>query len=384
MHVGVNILFLIPGEVGGSETYLVQTLLAMAKGHADTRLTLFTNLENDAFLREIFGASPQIAFRLLPFQARNRPHRILREQLHLPWAVRQSGVDVLWSPGYTAPICCHIPQVVTIHDMQYKSHPEDMTLSTRLATDILVQAAARRCRFIIAISEFSKQEITFHTKVNPNKIIAIYEAADPVFIPTLPVQVIRESLSHVLPSDIPYLLCVANTYPHKNVAALVQTFGRIQDRIPHHLVLVGKPRRGEPEVQKAMLHGAAPDRVHRLQGIDRKTLISLYQGADLFVFPSLYEGFGLPVLEAMTAGTPVLTTRLGAMPEIGGDCVWYFDPSPATALDAAIQKLLDLPPDQRQARVDAAQKRARAFTWGDTATATVQCLRRIAASAPKK
>jgi glycosyltransferase involved in cell wall biosynthesis len=383
MHVGVNTLFLIPGEVGGSETYLVQTLLAMAADHANTRLTLFTNLENDAFLREIFGAFPQVAFLLLPFQARNRPHRILREQMHLPWAVRQSGVDVLWSPGYTAPICCHIPQVVTIHDMQYKSHPEDMTLSTRLATDILVQAAVRRCRFIIAISEFSKQEITFHTKANPNKIKVIYEAADPAFIPTLPVQVIRESLSHVLPSDIPYLLCVANTYPHKNVAALIRAFGCVRERITHRLLLVGKPRLGEPDVAQA-LADIPKERVQRLDGVDRQTLIALYQCADLFIFPSLYEGFGLPVLEAMAAGTPVLTTRMGSIPEVGGDCVWYFETSPATALDAAIQKLLDLPPDQRQARVDAAQKRARAFTWGDTATATVQCLRRIAASAPKK
>jgi glycosyltransferase involved in cell wall biosynthesis len=377
MHVGVNTLFLIPGEVGGSETYLVQTLLAMAANHAGTRLTLFTNLENDAFLRQIFGTFPQVAFQRLPFQARNRPHRILREQLHLPWAVRRTNVDVLWSPGYTAPAFCPCPQAVSILDMQYKSHPEDMSLAARLVTDILVRLAARRCNDILTISEFSRSEILHYTSAKPERVHVTHLAADPAFMPTTHPSVLQDSILRILRPDTPYLLCVANTYPHKNVAALIRAFGLVQDRIPHHLVLVGKPRRGEPDVQKALLHSPAPDRVHRLQGVDRKTLISLYQDADLFVFPSLYEGFGLPVLEAMMAGTPVLTTRRGSIPEVGGDCVEYFNPQSEEDLNNRIQKLTDMPPNKRREMITRAGERAASFSWKRTAGETLACLKSV-------
>lgn len=376
MRIGVNTLFLIPGEVGGSETYLVQTLPAMVQIQADIRLTLFTNLENDSFFRKLLGHSPRISFQLLPFQARNRPHRILREQLHLPLAVRRSNVDVLWSPGYTAPICCHVPQAASILDMQYKSHPEDMSLAARLATDILVRLAVRRCRAVLTISKFSKSEILQYTSAKPEEVHVTHLAADRAFTPTTSQIVIRHTVSHILPIDTPYLLCVANTYPHKNVAALVRAFGRIQDQIPHHLVLVGRPRRGAPEVAAAL--GRLPDagRVHRLQGVDRPTLIALYQAADLFVFPSLYEGFGLPVLEAMTAGTPVLTTRMGSIPEVGGDCVAYFTPENEGDMHRRILALLSLPEKQRARMIIRAQDRAADFSWERTARQTLNHLRR--------
>ncbi len=374
MHIGVNTLFLIPGEVGGSETYLVQTLVAMVENHADIRVTLFTNLENDPLFRKLFGHSPQVSFQLLPFQARNRPHRILREQLHLPLAVRRSGVDALWSPGYTAPIYCHVPQVVSILDMQYKSHPEDMSLAARLATDNLVRLAARRCRAVLTISEFSKTEIARHTSATPQRVHVTYLAADPAFKPRTHPAASLDSISRILPPDIPYLLCVANTYPHKNVTALVRAFGRIQDRLPHHLVLVGKPRRGEPEVAATLRRLSDPARVHRLHGVDRPTLIVLYQCADLFVFPSLYEGFGLPVLEAMTAGTPVLTTRMGSIPEVGGDCVEYFDPQSEGDLERRILEILALDRGKRQHLITRAGERAATFSWKRTAEETLACI----------
>ncbi|GAB6060736.1 glycosyltransferase family 4 protein [Desulfonatronum parangueonense] len=373
MRIGVNTLFLIPGEVGGSETYLVQTLLTMARNHADTPLTLFTNRENDSFFRRILGEFPQVAYHLLPFFARNRPHRILREQLHLPWAVRRSGVDVLWSPGYTAPIRCDVPQAVSILDMQYKSHPEDMSPPARLATDVLVRTAVRRCQKILTISAFSKSEILKYTAADPEHIHVTSLAVDPAFMPRLSMDETRIQLSRIVPSDLPYLLCVANTYPHKNVAALVRACGRIRTRIPHRLILVGKPRRGEPDVEHA-LAGIPEDRVLRLRGIDRQTLIALYQCADLFIFPSLYEGFGLPVLEAMTAGTPVLTTRMGSIPEIGDDCVEFFDHESDQDLEEKIMNMLGLPPDKRREIIERAVKRSTAFSWSLTANATIKCL----------
>ncbi len=378
MRIGINTLFLIPGEVGGSETYLVQTLMAMAEHHADVALVLFTNRENDIFLQNLLGRHFQVSFHLLNFQARNRPQRILREQLHLPWAARRSGVDVLWSPGYTAPVFCFCPQAVSILDMQYKSHPEDLSFAARLVTDNLVRLAVRRCRKVLTISNFSRREILQYTSAKPEQLHVTHLAADPAFTPTASMSTIRSSISYILPPEIPYLLCVANTYPHKNVAALVRAFGSIQDLVAHHLVLVGKPRRGEPDVALALRRLSDPARVHRLQGVDRPTLIALYQGAELFVFPSLYEGFGLPVLEAMTAGTPVLATRMGSIPEVGGNYVQYFSPKAENDMAQRILAMLSMTNNKFKQTILRAQEHANTFSWEQTARETMACLKEIA------
>ena len=150
-------------------------------------------------------------------------------------------------------------------------------------------------------------------------------AASSIFSQPLSADEKRKRLQEVLKSDRPYLLCVANSYPHKNIPVLIEAFSQLENEIPHDLVLVGQPRLGEPGVQQALKQIKDPSRVQRLFHVSREALIALYQDADLFIFPSLYEGFGLPVLEAMMSGVPVLTTRMGSIPEVGGDDVQYFD-----------------------------------------------------------
>jgi len=376
MKIGVNTLFLIPGEVGGTETYLREALLAMAKSFPDIEWVLFTNRENDGYLRRYFEEFPRFAFYPLPLRAVNRYARIIREQVDLPFRVAASRSDLLWSPGYTAPFFAPCPQAVTIHDMQYKRHPEDLSFLARLAADNLVRTAAARCGRIIAVSDFSKREIVRFTKADPDKIDVVYEAADPAFSRPVSEDTGRQRLKGLLPSAKPYILCIANTYPHKNVHTLITAFGRILAQIPHQLVLVGKPRLGEPEVQRALSMVPDPARIRRLSQVDREDLIILYQGAALFVFPSLYEGFGLPVLEAMMSGVPVLTTRCGAIPEVGGDKVRYFDPSSSSDLAETIVDMVSREDDDRKGHIHEAQKRARRFSWEQTASGTMECFRK--------
>ncbi|MDD4059218.1 MAG: glycosyltransferase, partial [Kiritimatiellae bacterium] len=144
--------------------------------------------------------------------------------------------------------------------------------------------------------------------------------------------------------------------------------------IPHRLVLLGKPRRGEDAVAAALAETPAPERVSRLHYLAQTDLAALYQGADLFVFPSKYEGFGLPVLEAMSAGVPVVTTREAAIPEVGGDAVAYAEAGNAEAFAAEIRRLLALDAPARAAVVAKAKVRAAGFSWEATARATVAAL----------
>jgi glycosyltransferase involved in cell wall biosynthesis len=373
LKIGINALFLIPGEVGGTETYLREVLLAMAQSFVDVEWVLFTNRENDGSLKRIFKQFPKFAFHLLSLKATNRYARIIREQVDLPFRAALCHVDLLWSPGYTAPFFSPCPQVVTIHDMQYKRHPEDLTFIARIATDLLVRSAVRRCQKIIAVSEFSRSEIIQFTRVSSGKIVVIPEAADPLYAEMLSKEEIRKRLAPLFPSDRSYILCVANSYPHKNVHSLIQAFGDILDRVPNDLVLVGKPRLGEPLVQKAITRLPSKDRFHRIDRVDKGQLIALYQGADLFVFPSLYEGFGLPVLEAMLAGTPVIATRKGAIPEVGGDHITYFDADRSGDLSHQMMRLLNLPSDQRRILIRIARTHAESFSWKLTAGRSIAC-----------
>ncbi len=323
IHIGINALFLIPGEVGGSEPYLCKTLDALCRNYHDVQITLFTNLENHSLLNSLFSRYTQVRFSILRFKATNRYNRILREQFELPFKVKQADVDVLWSPGYTAPGVVYCPQAVTILDMQYKRYPEDLTWLAIITTDLLLKIASFRAQRFLTISEFSKSEIIHFTNIPKEKIDVTYLAANDFAFNNLPDAEVSKFLSKRVPSTEKYILTIANSYPHKNLHTLIDAFGKIVNQIPHQLIIIGKPRLGEGRVKNSCANLSQPDRVTRISGLNREELIALYQGADLFVFPSLYEGFGLPVLEAMMCKVPVVTTTKASIPEVGSDFAIY-------------------------------------------------------------
>ncbi|MCX7009272.1 MAG: glycosyltransferase family 1 protein [Kiritimatiellaeota bacterium] len=378
MRVGVNTLFLIPGEVGGSETYLVETLRALAATQPDLDFLVFTNLENDAFLCERLDEFDNVDFQLLPIHARNRFVRIWREQTELPRLVREAGVQVLWSPGYVAPLRAPCPQVVSILDMQYLSYPADLTWLAWVVTHLLVVQAAERCDHLLTLSEFSKSEIVREAGVAPEKVTPTLLAAAPkYFVPAVPEE-IAALRSDVLGFAEPFMLCVAHTYPHKNVHRLVEAFGMLGD-LPQRLVLVGRPQRGEKQLQSALARLPDAKRVLRLERVSREELVALYQAADVFVFPSLYEGFGLPVLEAMAAGTPVVAMRRASVPEVSGETISYCEHDDAAELATRIRETLSLTPAARASRITAARTRAATFSWERAAAAVAEVLRTTAA-----
>lgn len=375
MKVGINTLFLIPGEVGGTETYLRETLNRLAEEHRDLDLVLFTNDENSTQLTDRYGGYPQAHFIPVDCRAANRPQRILVEQFVLPRRVRDSAVDVLWSPGYTMPLRCPVPAVTTIHDMQFRHHPEDMPFQARVATSFLVKAACRRSRLILAPSAFSRDEVARFTGTPADRIRVTPYAADPSFGMPMPQVESARRIANLTGRGLPYLLMVSNTYPHKNIDGAVRAFAALQRQIPHDLILVGKPRLGEPLVEQALAGLEDRRRFIRFQRLKRQDLIALYQGAAAMVFPSRYEGFGLPLLEAMLAGTPVVTTNCASIPEVGGEHVWTADPGSPSDIAARITEVLALSPADRIRRRDAARLHALGFSWSRTAHLTAQALR---------
>jgi len=377
MRIGINTLFLVPGDVGGTEVYLRETLKAMAALAADDTLVLFTNRENDSLLRADLAVFPQTEFHEIPCRAAKRPLRILAEQFLLPFAARQARADVLWSPGYTAPAVCFSPQAVTVHDLQYKTYPEDMGWLERITLDALVRIACHRCRAVLTVSEFSRKEIVRYRFAQTEKVHAVLNGVKKEFVqPSVPdeaAQILSEL--HVRK---PFLLCVAHSYPHKNIDKLIDAFALLQKEIPHQLVLVGKGRRGEETARNSLLKITQPERALRLSGLREEELRTLYQAADLFVLPSTYEGFGLPVIEALLAGLPVVTVRAASLPEVGGEAALYVDAPQPELLAAKIKEALRLSASERSRRAEQGKAWAGAFTWERTAAQTLHVLRSIA------
>lgn len=377
MHIGVNTLFYIPGKVGGSETYLKETLRELSVLH-DREITLFTNRDNDAVLKSFLSNLPsktKFNFNLLDFTAVNRISRILREQFQLPSRIKNAKCDVLWSPGYTSCLMTSCPQVVSVLDMQYKRFPADLSFIARLTTDFLIQFGVRKCRRIIAISEFSKTEILHFSSAKSDKIDVTPLGVSPIFQSTVSKE--QPVPSHLLTTKHPYILCVAGSYPHKNLQALVNAFSATAHKTHLELIIAGGKGLGEKELQKAIDNSTVKDHIHRKNGLTPAALAELYLNADIFVLPSLYEGFGLPVIEAQLAGIPVITTRAASIPEVAGNGAIFCDGSP-DSLAEAIQQVVNMSESDRTELIDKGITNASRFTWRNCAERTLDSLRKAA------
>ncbi len=414
MKIGVNVLFLIPGEVGGSETYLRCTLRAAAALNPEHDFVVFANAENLDVLAHDLERCPNVSIIDMRVSAKFRPRRIIAEQTTLPRVAAATGIEVLWNPGNTSPRRAPCPQVTSVYDMQYVHFPEDFSPLSRFFIRHTTRRSLARADLVLTISEFSRREIIEHASVPAEKIRVTPLAADPAFGTPLPGEFVAERVMKLTRSADPYILVVANTYPHKSVETAIIAFGLVAATIPHRLVIVGKPRRGESAVQAALEElpawlrdGKSADRpeetdanpqhlsddesrkgegspaaksgisrVTRLYEVTQRDLIALYQGASLFLFPSRYEGFGLPVLEALTAGIPVVTTREASIPEVGGDAVYYVPAGDASAFaDAVLQTLSDSGTRPGTANLHS-------FSWEATARGTVEAL--VAAGSASK
>lgn len=376
MRIGINALFLVPGDVGGTEIYFRNNLKEMTSSHPDHIFVLFTTEDNELVLRQDLDSFSNVEYFSLGFKAANRPLRIILEQILLPFAVWRAKIDILWSPGYTAPFLCICPQVVTIHDLQYKTHPDDMSSLERITLDILVRGACKRCESIIAVSEFSRQEIVRYNFASPDRVFAVLEGVDKSFSASCDDSGTTDDFYSDLglENDTPYILCIAHSYPHKNLHILIDAFCLLMEIIPHHLILIGKARRGEDIVSTSIKSLPVVGRFHRYSDISFGQLKKFYRNADLFVLPSSYEGFGLPVLEAMMSSTAVIISRKASLPEVGGEYAFYLESVTLEAMQAKILEVIHMDKDLLARRIIAAQQWAADFTWTKSASETMKIL----------
>lgn len=367
LHVGLNVLHLVPGETGGGETYVRRLVPALLGAGGDLRLTLFAADEAyPTLLAEPWAADAAVV--KVPVRARRRVRRVAAEQGLLPRSVRRAGVDLLHNTLNTAPAFPGIPQVTTIHDVIYKRFPETAGL-LNVGVAVLVPLAARRSRRIVTDSAASKDEIVRFLRVGPERIDVvplgpgIDEPAEPLAEGEL-----RERLGL---GGAPIVLTVAAKRPHKNLGRLIEAFGRLQEDAV--LVVPGFATRFEAKLERQ-----AGERVRFLGWVDDRTLDGLYRASTCFVLPSLAEGFGLPVLEAMTRGIPVACSETSSLPEVAGDAALLFDPLDTDAIGGALERLVDDEALRGRLR-EAGLAQARKFSWEAAARTTIAAYERALA-----
>jgi len=247
---------------------------------------------------------------VIPFDV---PVYSIQEQIALP--LRIPKCDLFWSPHFNIPLAPirARQRLVTIHDVYFLSHPQELSWPKKKYAHLFYHAAATKSDQIITVSEFSKKEILRHIPIDTDKITPIPLGVDPKKFQK------QEPLSIKLPSR--YILYVGNLAPHKNLCRLLQSLDFLPADI--HLVLAGKSVRWK-EWEKEMIKRES--RVTVLGQVSQATLAHLYQHATLLIHPSLYEGFGLTPLEAMSAGCPVVSSNAASLPEVCLDAALYVDP----------------------------------------------------------
>jgi glycosyltransferase involved in cell wall biosynthesis len=375
MQIGIDISRIATAARTGTEQYTFELLGAIARADSATPFVLYCNRPP----AELPPLGANFRLRSLPFGRLWTHARLSAEVLRAP-------PDVLFVPAHVLPLATPLVRrmraVVTVHDMGYLRYPAAHTRGQRLALRLTTIWSVRVATRVIAISGATRDDLVQLARIDPQKITVIHHGVAARF--SAPVSAADAARARAIAGDGPYLLYVGTVQPRKNLERLIESLARVGDlparteygeAPPPRLLIAGK--RGwlaEPIERRAAALGIA-DRVVFSGYVADAELPALYAGALAFVFPSLYEGFGMPILEAMAAGAPVLTANSSALPEVAGDAALLVDPHDTDAIAGGLQRLIGDPALRAQLRA-AGAARVKKFTWDACAAATLDLLRR--------
>jgi glycosyltransferase involved in cell wall biosynthesis len=330
----------------GDETYMAALLRELAPIADEERLAAVTrrpDLVPDGIEPVLLSARSQSVRMAVSFP---RLLRRLRPALgHFNYVI---------PPGYRG------RAVLTIHDLSFEHMPSVMGPRDRLMFRTFVPRSARRADRVLAVSEQTKRDLVERYRIAREKIVVTPNGVDPIFTP-----------EGAAPERPPYALFVGGIQPRKDPLAAIEALALMNGDLD--LVLVGAEKRGGPEVRETLRRLGLEQRVELTGHVEHEELAGLYRGAACLVFPSRYEGFGLPVLEAMASGTPVVAANTGALPEVAGDAAVLVEPGNAEALADGVRRALS----ERDRLVAAGLERARSFSWAETARRTLTVYREL-------
>ena len=331
MRIGLNLLYLIPNKVGGTETLARELVRGLAKLDKKNAYYIFCNNEN----YPTFSDTSRIRRILIPINARNRALRLMVEQTVLPFVAQKYQLDVIHSLGYITPLACRCRKIVGIHDLNWYYHPEDFGLIERNVLRLLVTLSAKMSDKIIALSQASKKSIVKVLKVKKDKVEVLYGCTPKLATPGPRKSLVKFGI------DKKYLFTVLAAYPHKNLIGALRAF-RILIEKGHDILLVvaGLGGRASDLTSTYIKQAKIGDRVKILGYVESKDLSTLYKYCDVYIFPSLYEGFGIPILEAFSFGKPVVSSGSFSLKEVVGNAGIVTDASKPKIFAHDIERVL--------------------------------------------
>ncbi len=314
----------------------------------------------------------------ISWHANTSAHYRASELLSVSWQVRGLQGDVFHAPHYVYPLMLPCPGVVTIHDCIHLRFPRQLpNPAASLYARFMLRRAVRAADRVIAVSQATRADLIELVSADASKIDVIPHGCDPFFLERVEPQELAEIRSKYS-LDRPFLLSVGNIKPHKNLKRLLQAFGLLSSDYPDlELIIAGGKLETHAELEAVCRSCNIERRVRALGFMPKPELRGLYNLARIFVFPSLYEGFGLPPLEAMACGTPVVASRSSAIPEVIGRAGLLVNPFRVDSIAEAIRSLLENEAFRKALGVQG-RRRARTFDWDETARRVLEVYRSVA------
>jgi len=371
LRIGVNALYLIPGAVGGTEIYLRSLLQALASIDRRNEYLVYVNAETAAESIP-FAASPRFHIVHCNVKARLRPYRIVWEQTFFPIRLRRDRIDVVLNPGFTAPLLSGRPSVTVFHDLQHKRHPEFFRWFDLPFWNLLLGLSVARSRAIIAVSEATARDLERYYPRAAAKTVVIRHGVDPEFF-----RIGDRRRAAGEPGE-KYILIVSTLHPHKNLALVLEAFAAFRTSRPEfRLIVAGLRGFAAEQLESRRRELGLEDSVSFTGWIPRIDLYDLFERATACIAPSRFEGFGMPVVEALAAGIPAACSAIPPFDEIAGSAAARFDPGSVPAIAAAME-LIVCDADFRRRAGTAGPEQARRFDWNETARLTLEELERAA------
>jgi glycosyltransferase involved in cell wall biosynthesis len=368
----------IPLSRTGAGLYAEHLLQEMpAVFRPEDRLFVLVQSDDRAF-RELADTHENLTPLVLPSSVfRNRIALTFYEQAILPFIALRRRIDVIHSLHYTFPLLCACPRVVTLHDMTHPLFPEMHTFGHRTVMSAFDRLAMRHAEAVLFVSESTRRdaERLFGAGRNLREVTPL--GVDHATFEGISRGTIAETLSRLGIAE-PYILFLGTLEPRKNIPRLIAAFDSIAERHPNHrLVVAGKPGWHYAPALEAIDRSPHKDRIHRIGFVDPKDKPALIAGCEALVYPSLYEGFGLPVLEGMAAGAPVIAGNVSSIPEVAGEAAALADPYSVSELAKALDSVLSDSAYREHLR-RAGKEQAKKFSWKATAQLTYEAYRALA------
>lgn len=361
MRIGIDISTLTKSP-DGVNCYLLNLVEHLSLIDGENSYFLYTN-------RRINLRIPRVNIKNNNFVLRqsNNSHRLIWMQCQLPFLLKKDRIDVLHSPCYNTPLVSGVPSVVTVHDASSSLFPEQFVLKHRFVYSTLVPLSAKKASRIIAVSEHTKQDIIKLFKISESKIDTIHEGVNKTFYPRRNDEV--DSVKHRYNIEGNYVLFVGTLQPRKNLVYCIKAFNLLN--MEYKLVIAGKKGWFYDNIFRTVRQLNLVSQVVFLGHVPEEDLPLLYSGASLFVFPSLYEGFGLPPLEAMACGAPVIASDTSCFPEILDKSAVLVDPHNVRQFADEMSKIL-LDRQLRKKMTSLGLERVKQFNWEKTARETLK------------